>query len=63
MVVGLDVLCYADGGGSVNVEVGGLGEAARLCKKGVSRRLLSAACTILVTLIPSPEEIKVCASV
>jgi hypothetical protein len=34
-------------------------EATRLCKKGVARRLLAAACTIIVTLIPSPDERKV----
>jgi hypothetical protein len=40
-------------------DVGGIQEINRLCKRAVSRRVLAVASTILVTLIPSPEEIKV----
>jgi hypothetical protein len=39
-------------------DIGGIQEINRLCKRAVSRRVLAVASTILVTLIPSPEEIK-----
>lgn len=42
------------------IDIGGVHEVNRLCKKAVSRRVLAAASTILVTLIPTPDEIKVC---
>lgn len=40
------------------VSCGGLQECARLCAKNVGRRLLSAVSTVLVTMIPSPEELR-----
>ena len=40
------------------LEIGGIQEINRLCKRAVSRRVLAVACTILVTLIPSPDETK-----
>ena len=40
------------------VSCGGLFECAKLCTKNVGKRLLSAVSTVLVTLIPSPEELR-----
>jgi hypothetical protein len=40
------------------VSCGGLAECAKLCSKNVGKRLLAAVSTVLVTLIPSPEELR-----
>lgn len=40
------------------IACGGLQECAKLCAKNVEKRLLAAVSTILVTLIPSPEELR-----
>jgi hypothetical protein len=40
------------------VSCGGLSECATLCRKNVGKRLLGAVSTILVTMIPSPEELR-----
>lgn len=42
------------------VDIGGHAELQKICVKVNSKRHLAAAATVLVTIIPSPEVIKVC---
>ena len=40
------------------LSIGGLEECAKLCSRNVGKRLLSAVSTVLVTMVPSPEELR-----